>query len=41
MKNCLVKKSILPENPCRGEQGFFFVENYKKAEIKNYIGMSK
>ncbi|KOP71551.1 hypothetical protein AMS61_25715 [Bacillus sp. FJAT-21351] len=31
MKNCLVKKSILPENPCLGEQGFFFVEDYKRG----------
>lgn len=40
IKNCLVKESILPENPCLGEQGFFFVKDYKRA-AKKYIGISK
>ncbi|CAI8913702.1 hypothetical protein EMIT0180MI3_340074 [Priestia megaterium] len=30
-ENCLVKKFILPGNPCLGEQGFFFIEDYKRS----------
>jgi len=36
------QKSILPENPCLGEQGFFFVKDYKRAakKIHRHIKMN-